>query len=630
MAPTATRPYTVEVPVTATVLDALDVVKDQRDGTLAYRKSCRMAVCGSCGMRVDGGAVLGCKTSMKPFVDAGHVITVAPMGNLPVIKDLVVDMEPFWRKVRAVKPYLDAHDEDAGEKEWRVRPEQQEAIHKESLCIMCGCCVSECNSMEADPDFLGPAALAKAYRFVGDVRDLDTRDRLRDLNGAHGIWDCTRCYFCNQRCPKGVDPRDAIAKLGAESFDEGITRDEGAKHARVFVVVHVPRRLPARDGARAEDDRADRRDARGAARPRAGPGRQGAEPARAAQGEGQRRGAPPLEAAGAGGEEPPARARRACQRRPERGLTRCRTATRTTPAASPACRRRSSTARRGRSRSKLEVELIDMPSVTCCGAGDIHEAKPDYYLHLSARILGQAERTGAEVLLTICNVCTLNLRQANKRLQEDAQELARINDNLREVGAATYAGGVEVRHLLWEVSQGEGYERFKQVAVRSLEGLQGRAVLRLPDPAPGQDARLRGSRIARSRMERLIEACGAEPIDYPAKIKCCGFPIILAREDVALGELIQPLHEATEAGADVMVTPCPLCHLSLDAWQKKAARPRRRALQPAGAAPGAAARRGGGHRRGRAAVQAPHRAPLGRREVQAQAAVRAPHADARR
>jgi succinate dehydrogenase / fumarate reductase iron-sulfur subunit len=227
--------YTVEVPVTATVLDALDVIKDQRDGTLAYRKSCRMAVCGSCGMRVDGGAVLGCKTSMKPFVEAGHVITVAPMGNLPVIKDLVVDMEPFWRKIRAVKPYLDDHDEDAGEKEWRVRPEQQEAIHKESLCIMCGCCVSECNSMESDPDFLGPAALAKAYRFVGDVRDLDARDRLRDLNGAHGIWDCTRCYFCNQRCPKGVDPRDAIAKLGAESFVEGMTRDEGAKHARVFV-----------------------------------------------------------------------------------------------------------------------------------------------------------------------------------------------------------------------------------------------------------------------------------------------------------------------------------------------------------------------------------------------------------
>jgi succinate dehydrogenase / fumarate reductase iron-sulfur subunit len=194
-----------------------------------------MAVCGSCGMRVDGGAALACKTPMKKFVDAGHRITVSPMGNLPVIKDLVVDMAPFWQKIRAVKPYLDTKDVDVPAKEWRVTQEASDQIHKESLCILCGCCVSECNSMESDPEFLGPAALAKAYRFVGDARDQDTRERLRDLNGAHGIWDCTRCYFCNQRCPKHVDPRDAIAKLGAESFKEGFTRDEGAKHAKVFV-----------------------------------------------------------------------------------------------------------------------------------------------------------------------------------------------------------------------------------------------------------------------------------------------------------------------------------------------------------------------------------------------------------
>jgi succinate dehydrogenase / fumarate reductase iron-sulfur subunit len=227
--------YTVEVADTATLLDVLDAVKDKRDGTLAYRKSCRMAVCGSCGMRMDGGAVLACKVAMKPIVDAGRVPTISAMGNVPVIKDLVVDMEPFWAKVRAVKPYLQS-DLEPGESEFRVDPQvQQEQVGKEALCIMCGCCVSECNSMEADPDFLGPAALAKAQRFVGDVRDTAERERLQDLNGAHGIWDCTRCYFCNQRCPKGVDPRDAIAKLGAESFRHGLTRDEGAKHAKVFV-----------------------------------------------------------------------------------------------------------------------------------------------------------------------------------------------------------------------------------------------------------------------------------------------------------------------------------------------------------------------------------------------------------
>jgi succinate dehydrogenase / fumarate reductase iron-sulfur subunit len=110
-------------------------------------------------------------------------------------------------------------------------------IHKEALCIMCGCCVSECNSMESDPDFLGPAALAKGFRFVGDPRDRTKVERLQSepYAGEHGIWDCTRCYFCNERCPKGVDPRDAIAKLGAESVAEGIDSDMGAKHAKWFI-----------------------------------------------------------------------------------------------------------------------------------------------------------------------------------------------------------------------------------------------------------------------------------------------------------------------------------------------------------------------------------------------------------
>src|SRR3954471_7752776 len=121
----ATVTYTVEVPETATLLDALDAVKDKRDGTLAYRKSCRMAVCGSCGMRMDGGAVLACKTAMKPIVEAGHVPVVAPMGNLPVLKDLVVDMERFWAKVHAVKPYLQS-DLALPEREFRVDPQVQE------------------------------------------------------------------------------------------------------------------------------------------------------------------------------------------------------------------------------------------------------------------------------------------------------------------------------------------------------------------------------------------------------------------------------------------------------------------------------------------------------------------------
>ena len=232
----ALREYEVDAPVEATLLDVLDIVKDRVDGTLAYRKSCRMMICGSCGMRMDGAAVLACKVRMEDIAGRGHVPVISAMGNLPVVKDLVVDMAPFWQKFKAMKPWLQPGYELPPEgKEFVVSPERMGHIHKESLCINCGCCVSECNSMESDPDFLGPQALAKGMRFVGDVRDGAKLERLEDYNGEHGIWDCTRCYFCNERCPKGVDPRDAIAKLGAESIKEGIDRDMGAKHAKWFV-----------------------------------------------------------------------------------------------------------------------------------------------------------------------------------------------------------------------------------------------------------------------------------------------------------------------------------------------------------------------------------------------------------
>jgi succinate dehydrogenase / fumarate reductase, iron-sulfur subunit len=145
-------------------------------------------------------------------------------------------MEPFWQKMRAMKPWLQpGYVEPPDEKEFRVSHQETEVIHKEALCINCGCCVSECNSMESDPEFLGPAALAKGMRFVGDSRDAAAVERLESYNSEHGIWDCTRCYFCTERCPKGVDPRDAIAKLGAESIKHGIDRDMGAKHAKWFV-----------------------------------------------------------------------------------------------------------------------------------------------------------------------------------------------------------------------------------------------------------------------------------------------------------------------------------------------------------------------------------------------------------
>jgi succinate dehydrogenase / fumarate reductase cytochrome b subunit len=216
---------------------------------------------------------------------------------------------------------------------------------------------------------------------------------------------------------------------------------------------------------------------------------------------------------------------------------------------------------------KVGYELVELEAVTCCGAGDIHEAEPDYYLHLNARILAYAEATGCDTLMTVCNVCTLNLRQANHQLKGDPALLQRVNDNLETVGVPHYSGGVEVMHFLWLVA-GESFGTLAQVAHKGLRGLKiapfyGCQILR-PSKLLGFDDPDRPD-----SLERIITACGGDPVDYPAKVKCCGFPIIQAREDTALAELIQPIEQAKEAGADAMVTPCPLCHLSLDAWQSK-------------------------------------------------------------
>lgn len=217
---------------------------------------------------------------------------------------------------------------------------------------------------------------------------------------------------------------------------------------------------------------------------------------------------------------------------------------------------------------RLGLGLEELESVTCCGAGDIHEAEPDYYLHLNARILAYAEQTGCDTLMTICNVCTLNLRQANWQVKNDEALRERVNRNLEAAGAPPYSGSVEVKHLLWLIAEGEGLELLRAAAHKGLKGLKiapfyGCQILR-PSKLLGFEDPDRPS-----SLERIVEACGGVAIDYPAKIKCCGFPIIQAREETALGELIQPIEQALEAGADAMVTPCPLCHLSLDAWQQK-------------------------------------------------------------
>ena len=216
----------------------------------------------------------------------------------------------------------------------------------------------------------------------------------------------------------------------------------------------------------------------------------------------------------------------------------------------------------------LDIELVPMPAATCCGAGDIAEAKPNLYLTLNVRILSEAEEMGHDVL-TICNVCTLNLRRANKMVKENPRLLEQVNGELVKAGSRPYSGGVDVTHLLWYISTEEGLAQLEKQGPRGLNGLRvapyyGCQLLR-PSSVMGFEDPDRPQ-----SMERLLRALGGEVADYEAKTKCCGFPIILAREQVALKESHVALSQARDAGADCMVTPCPLCHLAMDAYQRKA------------------------------------------------------------
>ena len=227
--------YTVDMQESQTVLDALIEVREFVDPTLTLRCSCRSAICGSCAMRINGHPLLAGKTKLTEAAPKGEAITVEPMGNMPVVKDLVTDMERFWSKVRSVQPWLQPSGPPP-EREYLVPNEDMIKLTGMINCIMCGSCVSDCNSMAVDPNFIGPAALAKALRFVGDPRDGAHKERLRFLTEYSGIWDCTHCFECVQRCPKDVAPMDRILELRRHAEEAGLTNHNGVRHSKVFAV----------------------------------------------------------------------------------------------------------------------------------------------------------------------------------------------------------------------------------------------------------------------------------------------------------------------------------------------------------------------------------------------------------
>jgi len=234
--------YWQEYPVTmddsATVLDALIKIREEQDGTLSLRCSCRSSICGSCAMRINGHAGLACKTQANDVLVEGNTIVIEPAGVMPVVKDLVVDFNLFWDKIREVVPYLQPKG-DEPEGEYIATNESMLHLSSVTACIMCGSCVSDCTVMEVDPTFLGPAALAKAYRFTADPRDGNDNgvslERLEQLVEPTGMWDCTRCGECVAACPKGVDPMGRIMALRDQAMEAGLNNSNGARHAEAFV-----------------------------------------------------------------------------------------------------------------------------------------------------------------------------------------------------------------------------------------------------------------------------------------------------------------------------------------------------------------------------------------------------------
>ena len=533
--------FNVELDPDLSVLDGLLQVRDREDGSLVVRCSCRAAICGSCGMKINGQSTLGCKTQIgeaheranrgdRPAADraapggaaeeAARPIVVEPMGNMPVIKDLVTDMEStHWTKIRRVTPWLLPEGEPP-EREYVVPPESMIDITQSMACIQCGACVSSCLSMEADPEFIGPAALAKAYRFVGDPRDSQTSERLYDLaQDPHGIYDCTHCFSCIDACPKGVAPMDQIMRLRRLAGHDHEIDDvnNGHRHETAFVKIiekkgtldeslllqesyaqgvkgklipdaerdQGPARLAPDRDPRPQDRQdalaaeADPRRPREAPRRRAGP-RQA--PLRARRG--APRGAQPLHH-GRGGAR--GRGRRRMPRRPRRAWSPSRRGDAVSGlklAYWPGCVSRGFTPELHGSMAlvaeRLGIELVDpRPRQLLRRRGD-RRAQPGARRHAQRPHLRARPETGL-AMMNICSTCQGAQSECQQRLDADSAYRAHINEALAERGARVREGQGRLREQELPLGAGRGLRPRRAEGEGHAAALRpaGRPVLRL-------------------------------------------------------------------------------------------------------------------------------------------------------
>ena len=206
--------YDVTVEPTDRVLDALHQVKWYHDGTLTLRRSCAHGICGSDAMRINGRNALACKLLMKDVVKDGGVVAVEPLLGLPLIKDLIVDMEPFFNHYRSVMPYLvnDAPPPEDG-RERLQSPEARERYDKGTWCILCAACTTSCPQFWPNGEYLGPATIVQAHRFIFDDRDHAAAERLEVLNAQMGVWRCRTAFNCTEACPREIPVTQLIGEV---------------------------------------------------------------------------------------------------------------------------------------------------------------------------------------------------------------------------------------------------------------------------------------------------------------------------------------------------------------------------------------------------------------------------------
>jgi succinate dehydrogenase / fumarate reductase iron-sulfur subunit len=201
--------YDVRVEDTDRVLDALHVAKWSHDGTLSFRRSCAHGVCGSDAMVINGANALACVLLIK---EAGTQITVEPIRGLPVVKDLVVDMEPFFAQYRAILPYL-INEDDPGYTERLQSQEDRDRFDDTTKCILCAACTTSCPIYWGNSKYVGPAAIVNAHRFIFDSRDQGSAQRLDILNEKSGVWRCRTAFNCSEACPRGIKVTQAIEEV---------------------------------------------------------------------------------------------------------------------------------------------------------------------------------------------------------------------------------------------------------------------------------------------------------------------------------------------------------------------------------------------------------------------------------